>query len=168
MSQALIRYTCCCASASPCLWHVVAWGLSATDYGVALIIQGKYHEECHRFGAATYAYVTNLQPSLILRCSRQAEQVQKAVQQQQMCTWSLLVVLYAAIEDTSAVHLPDQPTLVDMKRRANLSRWLQVEMGCKLDCLLHRSTNLRSSLLLEQEHAMPLQHTLYITPGARA
>ena len=45
-----------------------------------------------------------------------------------MLTWSLLVVLFAAIEDTSTVHLPDKPTLVDMKRRASLSQWLQVYM----------------------------------------
>lgn len=56
----------------------------------------------------------------------QVEQVQKAVWQQQMHTWGLLAVLYAAVQDTSVVHLPDNPTLVDMKRRANLSKWLQV------------------------------------------
>lgn len=52
--------------------------------------------------------------------------MQKAVWQQQRHTWSLLAVLYAAIQDSSVVHLPDNPTLVDMKRRANLSKWLQV------------------------------------------
>lgn len=46
-----------------------------------------------------------------------------------MHTWSLLAVLYSAIEAASAVHLLDKPTLVDMKRRANLSKWLQVILG---------------------------------------
>lgn len=80
----------------------------------------------------------------------QVEQVQKAVWQQQKHTWSLLAVLYAAISDTSVAHLPDSPRLVDMQRRANLSRWLQVFLKCQL---------VKSALPLFVSHATKLVYT---------
>lgn len=57
---------------------------------------------------------------------QEADEVQRAVVQQQVQTWELLNVLYAAIEDTSEVPVDSTPSFVDMRRREGLSSWLQV------------------------------------------
>lgn len=56
----------------------------------------------------------------------QADKVQKTVLQQQICTWTLLSVLYTAIEDAPVFNLPDKPSLPEMLRRECLSHWLKV------------------------------------------
>lgn len=56
----------------------------------------------------------------------EADEVQKAVLQQQVQTWELLNVLYSAIEDTSEVQVDSKPSFVEMRRREGLSSWLQV------------------------------------------
>ena len=56
----------------------------------------------------------------------QAAKVQKTVLQQQICTWTLLSVLYTAIEDAPVFNLPDKPSLPEMLRRECLSHWLKV------------------------------------------
>ncbi len=58
-------------------------------------------------------------------CIVQANEVQQSVMQQQIHTWTLLFVLYTAIEDEPEVSLPDKPSLPEMLRRECLSSWLQ-------------------------------------------
>ena len=62
----------------------------------------------------------------------QADEVQKTVLQQQICTWTLLSVLYTAIEDAPVFNLPDKPSLPEMLRRECLSHWLKVGSSCLL------------------------------------
>ena len=57
---------------------------------------------------------------------KDSNKVQRSVMQQQIQTWELLSVLYAAIDDTSDNDVASTPSLADMQRREGLSSWLQV------------------------------------------
>lgn len=70
--------------------------------------------------------LVSLTDTMLLQ-SQEADEVQRAVVQQQVQTWELLNVLYAAIEDTSEVPVDSTPSFVDMRRREGLSSWLQVK-----------------------------------------